>query len=162
MTEKSAVTVRDATEADLDRVAELWAEMIDLHHDLDERFWQCKQDGEAIFREYMAEALADEKRVLIVAEVAGVVGGFVHGNLTGSPGPLAEKVGSYISDVSVGFEFRGKGIGRKLMDAAMATLAKLGAEDVTLLAAVKNECAVGFYEALGFERHNISMWKSLG
>ena len=26
-------------EADLDRVAELWVEMIDLHHDLDERFW---------------------------------------------------------------------------------------------------------------------------
>ena len=43
MTDKVDVIVREATEADLDRVAELWSEMIDLHHDLDERFW-CPDD----------------------------------------------------------------------------------------------------------------------
>lgn len=161
MTDKNDVIVRAATEADLDRVAELWTEMIDLHHDLDERFWIRKPDGESIFRDYMVEAIDDEKRVLIVAEVDGAVGGFVHGDLVASPPPVDEKTSSYISDVSVGFAFRGKGIGRKLVDAATAKLAEIGAEDVTLLAAVKNECAVGFYEALGFERHTISMWKSL-
>ena len=161
MTDDTDVTVRDATEVDLDRIAELWAEMIDLHHDLDERFWRRKPDGQDGFRTWMAESVENEKRVLIIAEVDGRVAGFVHGELVNSPPPMEDKTSAYISDVSVGFEFRGKGIGRKLMDAALAKLAEIGAEDVTLLAAVKNECAVGFYEALGFERHNISMWKSL-
>ena len=162
MTDKANVTVRDATEADLDRVAELWVEMIDLHHDLDERFWRRKPDGPEIFREWMAGAAEDEKRVLIVAEVDGAVAGFVHANVTNSPSPMEDKTSAFISDVSVGFDYRGKGVGRKLMAGALERLAEIGAEDVTLLAAVKNECAVGFYEALGFEHHCITMWKSLG
>ena len=75
---------------------------------------------------------------------------------------MSERASAYISDVSVGFEFRGKGVGRKLMDGAMEALAKLGVKDLALLVACKNECAVGFYEALGFERHFITMWKPLG
>ncbi|MHC4181550.1 MAG: GNAT family N-acetyltransferase [Planctomycetota bacterium] len=120
-----------------------------------------KPDGQSIFREWMAESLGNAKRILIVAEVDGAVAGFVHGNINDSPSPMEDKVSAFISDVSVGFDYRGKGIGRKLMTAALEQLTKLGAEDVTLLAAVKNECAVGFYEALGFERHTITMWKSL-
>lgn len=161
MTDNAPVTVREAVETDLDRIAELWSEMIDLHHDLDDRFWIRKPDGQNIFREWMATSAGDEKHVLIVAEVDGAVGGFVHGNLTDAPPPVADRLSGYISDVSVGFDYRGKGIGRKLVTAALKRLAEIGAEDVTLLAAVKNDCAVGFYEALGFERHTITMWKSL-
>jgi ribosomal protein S18 acetylase RimI-like enzyme len=162
MTDKADVTVRDATEVDLDRVAELWTEMIDLHHDLDERFWQRRPNGQSIFREWMAEAIDDEERMLIVADVDGAVAGFIHANVTNAPSPMEDKTSAYISDVSVGFDYRGKGVGRKLMAAALERLAQIGAEDVTLLAAVKNECAVGFYEALGFEHHCITMWRSLG
>ena len=162
MTDDANVIVRDAIEADLDRIAELWSEMIDLHHDLDERFWNRKPDGHDIFRRWMADAAEDDKRALIVAEVNGDVAGFVHGNVSDTPSPMEDKTSAYISDVSVGFDYRGKSIGRKLMAAAAEKLTELGAEDVTLLAAVKNECAVGFYEALGFERHFITMWKSLG
>jgi len=161
MTDNTDVTVRDATEADLDRVAELWAEMIDLHHDLDERFWIRNPDGAGYFRKSMAESLDDEKRVLVVAEADGRVAGFVHGSICDEPTTMSGRPCAYISDVSVGFEFRGRGVGRKLMDATMKRLGDLGVEDLTLLSAAKNECAVGFYEALGFERHFITMWKSL-
>ena len=161
MSSKEDVTVRNAVEADLDRVAELWAEMIELHHGLDERFWRRKPDGNEIFRQWMAEAVGDEKCVLVVAEVDGAVAGFIHGNLVNAPPPVEEKISGNITDVSVGFDYRGKGIGRKLMAAALEWFADRGAEDVTLLAAVKNDCAVSFYEALGFERHTITMWKSL-
>ena len=161
MSDKSDVIVRDATEADLDRVAELWTEMIDLHHDLDERFWIRRPDGQENFGKSMAESLGDEKRILVVAEVDGCVAGFVLGHISDEPITMSERTSAYISDVSVGFEFRGKGVGRELVDAAMKRLADLGVQDLTLLAAVKNECAVGFYEALGFERHFITMWKSL-
>jgi ribosomal protein S18 acetylase RimI-like enzyme len=155
-------TVRDATEADLDRIAELWAEMIDLHHDLDEHFWVRKPDGQKIFRGWMAEAVDDEKRVLIVAEVAGEVAGFVHGQLVDAPPPMEGRISGSITDVSVGFDYRGKGVGKKMMAAVLEWFTARGAEEVTLLAAVKNDCAVAFYEALGFERHTITMWKSLG
>ena len=139
MSSKEDVTVRNAVEADLDRVAELWAEMIELHHGLDERFWRRKPEGNEIFRQWMAEAVGDEKCVLVVAEVDGAVAGFVHGNLVNAPPPVEDKISGYISDVSVGYDYRGKGIGRKLMVAALEWFAAHGAEDITLLAAVKND-----------------------
>jgi ribosomal protein S18 acetylase RimI-like enzyme len=162
MTKNADVIIRDATEANLDRVAELWTEMIDLHRDLDERFWVRKPDAQESFRKSMAESLGNAQRVLVVAEVDGRVAGFGHGSICSEPTTMSERPCAFISDVSIGFDFRGKGIGRKLMDAATARLAALGAEDLTLATAVKNECAVGFYEDLGFERHMITMWKSLG
>ncbi|HDZ22662.1 hypothetical protein LCGC14_0303910 [marine sediment metagenome] len=161
MSPKADVIVRDATEADLDRVAELWAEMIELHHGLDERFWRRKPNGDEIFRQWMAEAVGDEKCVLVVAEVDGAVAGFVHGSLVDAPPAVEDKISGNITDVSVGFDYRGKGIGKKLMAAALEWFAAHEAEDITLLAAVKNDCAVSFYEALGFEPHTITMWKSL-
>jgi len=155
-------TVRDAAEADLDRIAELWAEMIDMHHDLDERFWVRKPDGQEIFHEWMAGAVDDEKRVLVVAEVDGAVAGYVHGHIAGAPPPMQDRITGSITDVSVGFNYRGKGVGKKMMAAVLEWFAARGAEEVTLLAALKNECAVGFYEHLGFEKYTVTMWKSLG
>ena len=133
-----------------------------MHHDLDERFWLRKPEGHVIFREWMAEAVADEKRVLVVAEVDGAVAGFVHGQLVGTPPPMQDRITSSITDVSVGFNYRGKGVGKKMMAAVLERFAARGAEEVMLLAALKNERAVGFYERLGFEKYTVTMWRPLG
>ena len=148
MSSKEDVTVRNAVEADLDRVAELWAEMIELHHGLDDRFWRRKPDGNEIFRQWMAEALGDEKCVLVVAEVDGAVAGFVHGSLVNAPPPVEEKISGNITDVSVGYDYRGKGIGSKLLDELEKSIKQKGGRQVTLNA---REIAVGFYEDHGYE-----------
>jgi len=161
MTDKDDVILRDAIEADLDQVLDLWAEMIDLHHDLDERFWQRKPDGKSIFRNWLAETVDDEERMFFVAESSGRIVGFINGHTRDTPPPLVDKTTGAVDNLTVASEFRGKGIGRRLMTAAMEWFASHGAKSVKLSSALRNEGALGFYEALGFERHTVSMWKSL-
>ena len=75
---------------------------------------------------------------------------------------MEDHVSGSITDVSVGFNYRGKGVGKKMMTAVLEWFKQRGAAEVTLLAALKNDCAVGFYERLGFEKYTVTMWKSLG
>ena len=105
----------------------------------------------------MAGAVDDEKRVLVVAEVDGEVAGFVHGQLVGAPPPMQDRITGSITDVSVGFNYRGKGVGKKMMTPVLEWFTARGAAEVTLLAALKNDCAVGFYERLGFEKYTVTM-----
>jgi ribosomal protein S18 acetylase RimI-like enzyme len=162
MTNKNAdVTVRDATGDDLDRVLDLWAELIDLHHDLDGRVWERKPDGKDIFREWLTGAVNDEDRMVLVAEADGRVVGFINGQSHGSPPPLMDRTTGTIDNLAVDVGFRGKGIGRELIAATRQWFADHGAEDVTVRVAARNTHAVGFYEALGFEHQVFTLWASL-
>ena len=111
------VTIRRATDADLDAVCELWCEMADLHAALDRRLWGRRADGGRVFGEWMAETLRCKDRALFVAELEGEVVGFAHGMLRGAPPPLAERLTGFISDAAVTEAHRGKGIGRKVSQA---------------------------------------------
>ncbi|MHC4562687.1 MAG: GNAT family N-acetyltransferase [Planctomycetota bacterium] len=161
MSPDADVIVRDAVEADLGRVGELWAEMVDYHCNLDSCFWRRKADGAEIFQKWMAEALEDDKRVLIVAEMDGRVVGFVHGHLTNAPPPMVDKISGTITDVAVTAGHRDCGIGKQMMAVVLDWFRACSAEEVTLMAALPNPDAIRFYEFLGFERHLVSMRKSL-
>ena len=161
MNDHTTVTVRDAAEADLDRVGELWAEMVDYHCGFDSRFWRRKPDGAEIFQKWMAEAIDDEKRVLVVAEMDGRVVGFVHGHLTDAPPPMLDKISGTITDVAVTAGCRDCGVGKQMMAVVLDWFKARSAEDVSLMAALPNPRAIRFYESLGFERHLVSMRKSL-
>ena len=154
-------SVREATQQDIDRVVELWAEMVDYHCGFDSRFWRRKPDGAEIFQKWMAEAIDDEKRVLVVAETSSEVVGFVHGQLINSPPPMEDKTSGSITDVAVAASHRGRGIGRQMMAVVLDWFKARSAEDVSLMAALPNPRAIRFYESLGFERHLVSMRKSL-
>ncbi|MBR1798148.1 MAG: ribosomal protein S18-alanine N-acetyltransferase [Clostridiales bacterium] len=52
-------------------------------------------------------------------------------------------------------EYRGKGVGRALINGLMERLRSKGAEVVFLEVEAGNETAVGLYESIGFERYNI-------
>jgi len=161
MSSGTTVTVREAADGDLDRVGELWAEMVDFHHDLDARFWVRKPDGNDIFRIWMDSAHGDETRMVLVAEAGGDVVGFVHGQIGGSPPPMEDRVIGMITDIAIAFSHRGKGVGGDLMRAMEEWFKSRGAESISLSAAMKNDCALGFYEHLGFERHIVTMNKVL-
>ena len=154
--------IREARADDLGRVEELWVQLTDHVHSLDERHWQKAADAPAKFREWVAQALTNDRRALLVAEEAGTVVGFVHCVLQEGPPVMTPRLNSYISDFIVEEQARGKGIGSRLLGTLEAWCAEQGADTVTLSVAARNELGRAFWGSKGFEHWTSTMWKPLG
>ena len=84
----------------------------------------------------------------LVAEDGDKVVGFVHFGL--SPDDDAEEKTGHIFSVHVDPDLTGKGVGRKLVDAAVSALSDEGYRAVTLWAIADNARARRFYSGLGW------------
>lgn len=134
------MTIRKATDADLDLLRELWEE------------FQAEVPEAEHWREAWAEALPDVRRyvaehVALVAEEDGQPAGFALAR------PKNARVG-YLSDVYVRPAFRRRGVARELMAAAVAAL---GSELLSLSVEVANEEARTAYRRLGFRDESVSL-----
>ena len=134
------MTIRKATDADLDLLHELWEE------------FQAEVPEVEHYRETWAEALPDVRRyvaehVALVAEEDGQPVGFALAR------PKNARVG-YLSDVYVRPAFRRRGVARALMAAASAAL---GSELLSLNVDVANEEARTAYRRLGFRDESVHL-----
>jgi ribosomal protein S18 acetylase RimI-like enzyme len=120
------VAVREATEADLDGITELWSEMLEYHHQLGPLVWTVAPDGREKVRSWYREALGAEERLMLVADEAGEVVGFAHGMLGDGPPPLVPRRAANVTDLAVRSTHRRQGIGRALMEALADRLAERG------------------------------------
>lgn len=66
-----------------------------------------------------------------------------------------------VEDVVVDESQRGLGIGRRMMDHAMALAREAGCYKLALSSNLKRIRAHAFYESLGFERHGVSLFVQL-
>lgn len=83
----------------------------------------------------------------LVAVESGAVVGYVVGDVTAN---YARDVG-HVKDLAVHPDARRRGVGRRLLTAAIVNLAMAGADAVKLEVRVDNEAAISLYEAFGFE-----------
>jgi GNAT superfamily N-acetyltransferase len=58
---------------------------------------------------------------------------------------------AWVEDMVIAEKYRGKGIGRKLLDAAINWAKEKGASRAQLLVDIENEPALGYYQHLGWE-----------
>lgn len=86
--------------------------------------------------------LAHDTELLLVAEVDGRVVGTVMGGWDGHRG--------WIYSLAVLPEYRGRGLGRQLVETIEQRLIAAGAPKINLQVVVGNETAVTFYERLGY------------
>jgi len=155
------VVIRGAEHGDLDAVAALWEELTSLHHALDNRFWIRADDGREKYRDWVAEGLDQDDRVLVVAEAQGQVVGFIHGMLKDTPPPLASKLTGQVTDLIVDEEHRGRGVGTRLVEAASRWFREKEAQQLMLNAAFCNRPAREFWRSMGFEPWVQTLWKPL-
>ncbi len=153
--------VREAAFHNLGAVVDLWEYMLELHHNLDGRFWDIAPEGRQKFREWMASALADAQRTVFVAERSDRIIGFTHGMLKGSPPPLVPRKGGIITDFVIDEELHRTGIGRDLLRAIKTWFTERDVEELTLTVAIRNEAALAFWRAMGFECWTYTMWKPM-
>ncbi|WP_410770313.1 GNAT family N-acetyltransferase [Fontibacillus sp. BL9] len=63
----------------------------------------------------------------------------------------------YMNDICVDTRFRGKGVGKRLFEKAIAYAKEAGAESLELGVSFFNESAIDFYKALGMKAKSVRM-----
>ncbi len=127
------ISIRIMTEADIPRVAEL------------EKLIFTDPWSEKVYRETFA--LPDVEYVVVCDdETSDIVGAAGVRNIVGT---------GEITNVMLLPEYRGRGLGKRMLSELLERGKKLGANDFTLEVRKSNETAIGLYERLGFESAGI-------
>jgi GNAT superfamily N-acetyltransferase len=147
----SDIFCREAVAGDLPEILRLYAQP-----DLDDGRVLALEDAQRLFERMRAYP---DYHVYVALDGRAIVGTFallIMDNLghMGTPSAIVE-------DVAVDPQRHGRGIGRTMMQHAMALSAAGGCYKLTLSSNLKREKAHAFYEAMGFERHGYSFrWPS--
>lgn len=134
-------TVRAATEQDIPRILELYEELTGERHDL------TRHETEPIFAEIKAMTghellVAEEDGEVVGTMVLIIVPNFSHGAL-----PWA-----IVENMVVDPAHRRRGVGRALMDYALARAREAGCYKLQLMSNTKRREAHWFYSRLGFKK----------
>ena len=96
------------------------------------------------------------KQFIYVAEDNQKIVGFITGEILSKKEWYTVQLGT-INNLFVLEEYRGKGIGKKLMETMMDAFKEKGINNFELYALNNNENALKFYEKLGFRKYNVQM-----
>jgi len=158
----SAVTVRRASEDDLDALGELAGELVRLHHATDpDRFFLPAQVEQG-YVGWLRRELGREAAAVLVAEQNGAIVGYAYGTLEGRDwNALLDEHGA-IHDVLVAASARRGGVGRRLVDGLVAELESRGARRFVLHTMVTNLAAQRLFAACNFRSTMLEMTRSSG
>jgi ribosomal protein S18 acetylase RimI-like enzyme len=154
----SDFAVRPAGPEDASALGRLGALLVALHHGLDpERFIAPGPRTEGGYASFLAGEIARDGVVVLVAEAGGAVVGYAYAELEGMDWMALRGPAGVIHDLVVDPERRGAGIGRRLLEEAVAALYARGAPRVVLTAAARNEAAQRLFAGAGFRATMIEM-----
>jgi ribosomal protein S18 acetylase RimI-like enzyme len=150
--------VRPAATSDLARVSELAAELVRQHHRLDAERFLLLEPIEVGYRRFLTGELGRKAAVILVAEgEAGEILGYSYATLEPRNWSDLLDAAGKLNDVLVDGAARRQGVGRALVEATLAELARRGAPRVVLMTAWRNPDAHAFFESMGFRRTMLEM-----
>ena len=156
------VLVRPATRADLPAIGRLGALLVKTHHDFDRRrFIAASHDTARGYASFVGTQLNEPKVVVLVAVRDEQVIGYTYAGVEGHDWMALRGPAGVLYDIVVDPEQRGHGVGRMLLDATIARLRLLGAPQVVLSTAERNERAQRLFARAGFRRTMVEMAREL-
>jgi len=156
--DRPQVIIRPATADDLPAIGRLGALLVQTHHDFDpQRFLAATTETEKGYARYLGSQLDVPTVVVLVAEREGAVVGYTYAGVEPIDYMALRGPAGVAYDIVVDPAFRGKGIGRMLLEATLAALAALGAPRVVLSTAERNEAAQRLFARAGFRRTMVEM-----
>jgi ribosomal protein S18 acetylase RimI-like enzyme len=156
------MTVRRATSADLPTIGRLGALLIEEHHGFDSRRFLAATDRTPVhYGSFIGTQLEEDDVVVLVADEDGKVIGYVYAAIEGTDYMALRGPAGIVHDIVVDPGFRGRGVGRRLMEAAIAHLRARGVPQVVLSTAERNEAAQRLFARVGFRRTMIEMTRDL-
>ena len=157
-----AILIRPATRADVPALGRLGALLVRTHHDFDPlRFVAARPDTERGYGSWLGSQTGKPDIIVLVAERAGEIVGYTYAGLEGHDYMALRGPAGALYDIIVDPAHRSHGIGRQLLDAAIAGLKAKGAPRVVLSTAERNEPAQRMFARAGFRRTMIEMTREL-
>lgn len=157
-----SVVIRKAEPRDLTSLGRLGAMLMRAHFAFDPRRFLTPGEGaERGYASFLGSVLDSADGIVFVADENGAVTGYVYAALE----PLSWKElrgpSGFIHDVAVSEEARRAGVGRELMQVAIAWLRERGAPRVILWTAAPNDAAKKMFQSLGFRETMAEMTMEL-
>jgi ribosomal protein S18 acetylase RimI-like enzyme len=150
--------VRQATSRDLPTLGRLGALLVQEHHDFDaRRFLAPRNRTPADYASFLGSRLDDADVVVLVADNGDRVFGYAYAEIEGYDYMSLRGPAGVLHDLIVDPEYRGRGVGRLLLRAALSHLKSRGVPRVVLSTAERNEAAQRFFERTGFRRTMVEM-----
>jgi GNAT superfamily N-acetyltransferase len=142
--------VRAANLSDMPEVVSMVKKSGALHQDWDSAKFGVIDDFAAQYGEWLSELSGDPSSIFLVAVMNRHVVGYLVGTVDQAIPLYRVREYGYVRDVWVENEYRGAGMGRKLVDAALERFIALGVEQVRLETATANGSARSFFAGCGF------------
>lgn len=157
-----AVRVRPAAPSDAPPLGRLGALLVALHHGFDaDRFLPPGPGTEQGYGRFLASQIGRADVIVLVAEADGEVLGYCYGAIEGTDYMALRGPAGVLYDLVVDPAHRGRGVGRRLLEAAVAELKARGAPRVVLSTAEQNQAAQRLFARAGFRRTMIEMTREL-
>jgi ribosomal protein S18 acetylase RimI-like enzyme len=158
----TGVTIRPATSADVGALGRLGALLVETHHDFDaKRFIAATPQTAEGYGAFLGTQLEQPDVTVLVAEENGEVVGYTYAAVEGRDYMSLRGPAGVLYDIIVDPVQRGRGIGRRLLEATLAFLKERGAPRAVLSTADRNERAQRLFASMGFRRTMIEMTREL-
>jgi ribosomal protein S18 acetylase RimI-like enzyme len=132
--------------------------MVATHHEFDpRRILPATSRTATEYASYLGTQLENPAVTILVAEEHGVVVGFTYAGIEGYDYMSLRGPAGILYDIIVDPRARGRGIGRRLLDATLALLRSRGRPRVVLSTAEANVTAQKLFARAGFRRTMIEM-----
>jgi len=156
------MNIRNAILEDYNQLNRIFKQVDDLHSNVHpEIFEQLDYDARSI--EYIESVIENPKSRLIVAEEEGKILGLAKADIVSAPEVdlFVKRDFIDISTIVVDEDYRGKGVGQKLLNKIYDWAKEIKVKEVELSVFSFNESAINFYEANGFQEIRKKMSKRI-
>jgi len=141
--------IRPATEGDASAVGQLWLELVAYHRALDDNMPLPAEDGALRYAHRVRNSLHDSYVQIYVAEIDGVVVGYVLGTIVDLlPEMFVNERSGFIADIFVTERKRRQGIGKALMQAIRHWFKLRGVTHYEWYVASANQAAIAFWQQM--------------
>ncbi|MCK4260003.1 MAG: GNAT family N-acetyltransferase [Halanaerobiales bacterium] len=148
--------IRQATLNDIDGLLELWDEFTYYLQKKELDFFHRKENARVIYREMLKIFLKNHKcLVLVVVDKENLVGYHITSIRYPSEVFLQEPYG-HISDLYLKSDYRGKGLGRKLLEHSRNWLREKGILRLDVKTFTDNQGGVDFWQRNGFNTYEVA------
>ncbi len=154
--------VRRATRADLPRIGQLGALLVETHHAFDaRRFLAATSRTFDAYASFLGAQLDVPDAAIFVAVERDAVIGYAYVVLESYDYMALRGPAGILHDIIVEPEQRGRGVGRLLLDGVLLHLRERGAPQVVLSTAMRNEAAQRLFASTGFRPTMIEMTREI-